>query len=65
MGKLIIKPTECKYKEVERKLNEQFINGNIDQTITAEIIRGLTVLKHTSAVTSEQILAWAKGTEAQ
>ena len=30
---------ECKYKENDRRLKEQFINGMNDEAITAEIIR--------------------------
>ena len=38
-----MKATECKYKETNKRLKEQFINGINDQTMTGEIIRKLTV----------------------
>ena len=46
MDRLRVKATECKYKEVDRRLKEQFSNGITDQTITAEIIRGLESYPH-------------------
>ena len=36
-----------------------------DESITAEIIKEMMVLKDTSEVSSEQVLAWAKRVEAQ
>ena len=43
----------------------QFIDGLNDNNILAEIIRELTKAKESAAVTSEQVLVWAKGVEAQ
>ena len=50
---------ECKYKKIGKRLKEQFINGIIGQTITADIIRDLTGLKDISEVLNQQVLAWA------
>ena len=49
---------KCKYKDRDRRLKEQFINGINNHTLTMEIIRELTVLKDMNQVTSGQILPW-------
>ena len=41
VGRLKIKATECKYKENDRRLKEQFINSISNEVITAEIIKDL------------------------
>ena len=58
MGRLKIKVTNCKYKEYDRRLKEQFINGLDDDTIIAKIIKELTALKDTREVSSKQVLMW-------
>ena len=40
------------------------INGISEDTVTAEIIHNLTTMRNTNNVTSEQVLMWAKGSEA-
>ena len=42
MGRLRTDVVECKYKEVDRQLKEQFIHGLNDDEMLAEIIRELT-----------------------
>ena len=56
---------QTKYKEYDRRLKEQFINGLDDETIIVEIIKELTALKETSEVSSEQTLMGAQRIEAQ
>ena len=45
MGRWILKATKCKYKEVDRRLKEQLINGIRKQAMTAEIIGKFKSLK--------------------
>ena len=40
----MVKPIECRYKHIDSRLKEQFINGINDQMITAEITRELLYL---------------------
>ena len=48
---------ECKYKELDRHLKEQFINGLNDDGMDMEIISEHTSVVDTMSVTSEQVLA--------
>ena len=57
MGFLRIKANECKSKENDTSLKEQFIYGKENNAIMAEIIREVTAVKITSKITSEQVLA--------
>ena len=54
---------ECKYKENERQLKEQLINGINNDSITNKTIIQLTSIKNISEVNSEQVLMFAKTTE--
>ena len=45
MCRLRIKDTECTYKENDRRLKEQLINGINNQVMTAKIIKELTANK--------------------
>ena len=65
MGKLRIAPTECNYKEIHRQLKKQFIQGLTDSDMSIEIIKELTKIKGNNSATSEQVLVWARGVEAQ
>ena len=65
MGKLRIAATECKYKEINRQLKEQFIHGLNDSDMSIEIIKKLVKLEENDNVTSEQVLTWARRVEAQ
>ena len=47
MDKLHIKATECNYKEHNRRLIEQFINGIDNNEIMQEIIKELSGPKYT------------------
>ena len=60
MGHLGIKANKCEYKERDRRLKEQFINGINDDDMITENIRELTVIKRTNEITSKQVLSWAK-----
>ena len=64
-GRLRLAAVECNYKEIDRQLKEQFIHRFHDNDMLAEIIRGLTTAKESTAVTSEQVLVWAMRLEAQ
>ena len=48
MGRLQVKTEDCKGKEKDRRLKEQFTNGMNDEAITADVIKELTVLKDIS-----------------
>ena len=50
-----VKVTECEYKEWNRRLWEQFINGINDQHMLPEIIKELTIIKNGSEIMSEEI----------
>ena len=54
MGRLKGIAVECKYKEIERRLRQEWINVITDKTILEEIIRELTVLKYMNKVTLQQ-----------
>ena len=62
---LCTEATDCKYKEYDRRLKEQFINGLVDENMEEEIIRELTASKDTSEVISKQILLLAQRMEVQ
>ena len=49
--------TECIYKEIDKRLKEEFINLINGQTITTKIFRELTVIKNTSEIAREQVLS--------
>ena len=65
MGHLRLKENECKYKEHNSCLKEQFINKVNDDALTQQISKELTMIKNTSDVTSEPVLAWAECIEVQ
>ena len=65
MGRLRKKETDYRYKEVGKRLKEQFINGINEKLLTAETKRELTVLKDMSEETRKQVLALVKRTEVQ
>ena len=56
---------ECKYKEVDRQLKEQFIHGLNDDEMLAEVIRELTKCGENVTIPIETFLAWAKRVETQ
>ena len=60
MGGFRLAAVQCNYKEIDRQLKEQFIHGLNDNDMLAEIIRELTKAEKNTAVTSEQVLVWAK-----
>ena len=49
-GHLRIKANEYGYKEKDRKLKEQFIDGINDNDMMTEIIRELTAIKKTNEI---------------
>ena len=59
MAILRLKATEYKYKENDRYLKEQLINGISDEFMTEESIKEL--LSDNAKEKSEQVLIWAKG----
>ena len=56
---------ECKYKEVDRQLKEQFIHGLKDSEMLTEVIRELTKCKENVIIPSEIALVCIKRVEAQ
>ena len=65
MGRFQLSAVECNYQEINRQLKEQFIHGLNDMDMLQEIIRELTKVKTDSVITSEDVLALAKGVEEQ
>ena len=65
MGRLHVVAAECNYRELDRQLKEQFIHGLNDKCILDKIIRELTATNNDEHITSEGVLIWAKGIEAQ
>ena len=65
MGRLRVAASECNYKECDRQLKEQFINGLGDKDMLDEIIKELTKRNSNDPSSSEDILRWAKCMEAQ
>ena len=65
MGRLHVVAVECNCREVDRQLKEQFIHGLNDRCMLGEIIKELTAANDGEQITSEGMLAWVKGVEAQ
>ena len=65
MGRLHVAAAECGYKEIDRQLKEQFIHGLNNKGMLGKIIKELTIKSNDEQTTSEGVLAWAKGVEAQ
>ena len=65
MGRLWMAVVECNYKEVDRKLKEQFIHGLNDRVMLDEILRELMVKNNSEQINSEDILLWARQIKAQ
>ena len=65
MGWLCMAAAECRYKEIDRQLKEQFIHCLNDKSMLDEIIRELTSRSSNVQTTSKDVLAWAKRVEAQ
>ena len=59
-GRLRIMAAECNYKELDRYLKQQCINGLNDDDMMVEIILEFTSLVDTTSVASEQILVLTK-----
>ena len=60
MNRLCTEAVDCEYKECNRRMTEQFINGLDDEVCIGEIIRELTALKDINEVTSDHILMWTQ-----
>ena len=65
MGRLVIMEAECKYKELDKHLKEQFINGLKDDGMMVEIVWEHTSVVNTSSVTSTEVMVWARRVETQ
>ena len=65
MGRLWLSAIECKYKELDRQLKEQFIHSLSDTDMLAEIIRELTKIQENTEITSENMLYRVKRVGAQ
>ena len=55
MDHLRMKVKKCGYKEKDRRLKDQFINGINNDYIMTECYRELTVVKKTSEITTDQV----------
>ena len=58
MSRLHVTVAECKRKEMNKCLEEQFINGLTDDGMIVAIIHKLKPVSHAISVISKQILAW-------
>ena len=56
---------ECNYREIDRKLKEQFIHRLNDKVMLDEVIRELTTKNNDEQRTNKGVLAWAKRVEVQ
>ena len=56
MGRLQLKAAECKYREYDRLLTEQFIGELKDECMTDENLREVATLEVIEEVTDECIL---------
>ena len=65
MGRLRTGAVRCKYKEVDRQLEEQLIQGLNDDEMLVEIIRELTKCEENVTLPNETVLEWAKRLESQ
>ena len=65
MGRLRLAAIDCKYKEIDRALKEQFIPRGNDIDMLSEIILDLAKVEENTEITSENILCEAKRVEAQ
>ena len=52
MGRLRLAVVECNYREVDRQLKEQFLQGLNDNDMLTEIIRELTKAEESADITS-------------
>ena len=52
MDRLRMKAAECKFKENDRSLKEQFISSINDDSVTNETMKELVSIENTSKVTS-------------
>ena len=64
MGRLRVKITKSKQREIHKRLKEQFINSIYDQTMAVEI-KNRNNIKDTNEITSKQIVSWANSIKAQ
>ena len=65
IGRIWLAAVGFNYIEIDRQLKEQFIHGLNDNEMISEITRELTKKEENKILTSHQVLAWAKRTEAQ
>ena len=65
MGRLHVAVVECKYREVDQQLKEQFIHGLNDKVMLEEVSRELTTRNNDEQTTSEGVLVWVKRVEVQ
>ena len=65
MGRLRTKAANCQYKEYNRLLTEQFINGLNDEWMVYEKLKEVAILEDTKDATCECVLLWACRVEAQ
>ena len=56
---------ECNYLEIDRQLEEQFIQSLNDKYMLEEVIKELTATGNDDHITSRGVLAWAKRVEVQ
>ena len=65
IGHLRIKGNHCGYKEKDRGLKGQFVNGINDDNTMAEVMNELTAPKRMNEIMSEQVLSWDRRAKVQ
>ena len=65
MGHFRIKAMNVNIKKKIEDWKKQFIDGINKDNVMTEIIWQLTAVKKTCKISSEQVLAWARGVEVQ
>ena len=65
MSRLRIALAECNYKEIDRKLKEQFIHGLNNKAMLDEVVRELMAKNSSEHTNSEDVLLWARRIKAQ
>ena len=64
-GEVCVVATECKDREIDRQLKEQFIHGLNDKVMLDEVTRELATKSNDEQMTSKGLLARAMRVEAQ
>ena len=65
MGRLKTATAKCNYKDIDRKLKEQFIHGLNSSDMVIKIIKEITKMGENEKMTSEQVQVLARRAKSQ